>query len=466
MVEAYPMTKWVLDHANGVIVTSRHALDLLASHGQESRVGCGVVPLYLELPPPSESQRQSARAAMDVGPDQFLVCSFGFVHERKCSRTLLDAWEIGKPAPSARLVFVGEADGEYGSELRGAVRRHGADVQVTGYVDDDTFHRYMLAADLVVQLRSGSRGESSGAALYAMAYGRPLVVTRHGSLAEIPDDACVHVDLPVDANALATTLRQLAEDAARRCALGASARRWVETSRRPQQAADALAQYLARFNDPATVHWRERLSARTDELARSLGNRAGVRGDEVDQWAEELQRATAPPHDATIERAFASLLPRVASPGSQSSARSAMQAADVLALSADDPRLRTVCGTKVDGVIVSNGNQGMLLYGPYVPIQAGAYRVRVYGEAAGSPGQPFGVLEAVADGGRRKLARQPLADRSSRGSMDGLLGRLDFVVHEALADLEIRVIVPQDTRMAIESIDVVTLGASQASPST
>jgi hypothetical protein len=108
----------------------------------------------------------------------------------------------------------------------------------------------------------------------------------------------------------------------------------------------------------------------------------------------------------------------------------------------------------------------MLLYGPYVPIQAGAYRVRVYGEAAGSPGQPFGVLEAVADGGRRKLARQPLADRSSRGSMDGLLGRLDFVVHEALADLEIRVIVPQDTRMAIESIDVVTLGASQASPST
>jgi len=101
--------------------------------------------------------------------------------------------------------------------------------------------------------------------------------------------------------------------------------------------------------------------------------------------------------------------------------------------------------------------------GPYLAIEAGTYRVRVYGEAAGSPGKPFGMLEAVAEGGRKQLASSEVADRSGRGSLDGFLGRVDFVASQSLADLEIRVIIPGSTRMAIESIDVIPLGASQSS---
>jgi len=220
---------------------------------------------------------------------------------------------------------------------------------------------------------------------------------------------------------------------------------------------------VLRFNDPATIHWRDRLTALAKPSSSSMGQGSATRIADLSPRIEALHRATAPPHDATIERAFAALLPRVISTAGSAADRASLQPSDALEIPAADPRLQTACGTKVDGIIVSNGHPGVLLFGPYLAIEAGTYRVRVYGEAAGSPGKPFGMLEAVAEGGRKQLASSEVADRSGRGSLDGFLGRVDFVASQSLADLEIRVIIPGSTRMAIESIDVIPLGASQSS---
>ena len=48
---------------------------------------------------------------------------------------------------------------------------------------------YLSAADLAIQLRKNSRGETSRAVLDCMAAGLPVIVNAHGTAAELPDYA-------------------------------------------------------------------------------------------------------------------------------------------------------------------------------------------------------------------------------------------------------------------------------------
>ena len=100
---------------------------------------------------------------------------------------------------SVHLVFVGENDGgAYGQHLLDKIRQARLQdrVRITGWADGETFRRYLAAADLAVQLRTLSRGETSGAVLDCMNHGLPTVVNAHGSLAEL-DPAAVWL-LPDD----------------------------------------------------------------------------------------------------------------------------------------------------------------------------------------------------------------------------------------------------------------------------
>jgi len=63
----------------------------------------------------------------------------------------------------------------------------------TGYVDGGAYRTWLAAADVAVQLRTDSRGETSGAILDCMGAGLATVVNDHGSAAELPADAVVRL---------------------------------------------------------------------------------------------------------------------------------------------------------------------------------------------------------------------------------------------------------------------------------
>src|SRR4030095_1675322 len=151
-----------------------------------------------------------------------LVCSLGYMNDRKLSAELLDAWCLRDKRVPSRLVLVGETEARYGEVLRSkiALSENPSEIRITGYVSEEDFQQYVQAADVIVQLRKGSRGEASRAALYAMAHGVPLVASRHGSFAEIPDDACVHVDDPLDITQLAAIVSDLVDNADKRAMIG------------------------------------------------------------------------------------------------------------------------------------------------------------------------------------------------------------------------------------------------------
>ena len=210
----YPCNKPVLDHAAGVIVHSSYSKTLADRwYGAGRSADWRYIPLLRALPGPLD--RAAARAALGLTEDDFLVCSFGLIAITKCNEKILEAWlgssELSQD-PRSQLVFVGENHiGKFGNEL--AARMAGQPrVKITGFVSQEMFRTYLAAADCAVQLRSRSRGETSGTILDSLAYRLPVVINAHGSAAEVPDQIVLKLPDDFTGEELAAAILRLRDE--------------------------------------------------------------------------------------------------------------------------------------------------------------------------------------------------------------------------------------------------------------
>ncbi|MEI6414397.1 MAG: glycosyltransferase, partial [Pseudomonadota bacterium] len=189
----YPANLTVLQQAQGVIVHSEHSRVLACQwHGEGFSHDWAVIPHLRVLH--TGMDRAESRQQLGLKADDFVVCSVGILAPTKLNHRLLAAWLGSALARDKRcvLVFVGQNhSGVYGQRLLDTLAASGlADrIRITGWADTHTFRRYLAAADVAVQLRTWSRGESSGTVLDTMAQGLPTLVNAHGSMAELPGDA-------------------------------------------------------------------------------------------------------------------------------------------------------------------------------------------------------------------------------------------------------------------------------------
>lgn len=241
VVWAYPCNTAVLRGALGVLVHSEYSRRLAAFwHGNGAGEDWHVVPLLRVAEPAPD--RAQARKALDLGDDDFVVCSFGMLGPSKLNDRLLSAWLDSTLAadPRSILVFVGENQpSTYGLALLAAIRRSGLEkrIRITGWADAATFRSYLAAADIGVQLRTKSRGESSSAVLDCMNYGLAVIVNANGSMGDLPANGVWSI--PDDfANAeLTGALESLWKAPARRTALGIHAREIIRNVHGPRKCA-------------------------------------------------------------------------------------------------------------------------------------------------------------------------------------------------------------------------------------
>lgn len=227
----YPCNLPVLQNALGVIVHSENSKRLADQHyGIGSCAEWSVIPLLRMVP--VVKPRLQAKAELNFPEGSFVVCSFGMLGPTKLNHRLLGAFLQSALAknPTAYLVFVGENhDGEYGKSLLSTIRRCGIEdrIRITGWVDCDSFQNFLAAADIGVQLRTKSRGETSAAVLDCMNHGMATVVNANGSMADLDAQGVWLLPDEFDDTALVIALESLWCDSQRRSELGASAKRLV-----------------------------------------------------------------------------------------------------------------------------------------------------------------------------------------------------------------------------------------------
>lgn len=95
--------------------------------------------------------------------------------------------------------------------------------------------------------------------------------------------------------------------------------------------------------------------------------------------------------------------------------------------------------------LYSSGNRGFLLYGPYVPLNLGLYRLKVYGEVI--RGGDAAWVDVVSKSGKELHWRGVLTQQAAA---PGLIANADVLVSNNIDDLEIRVHVGTNDEVRVD----------------
>lgn len=237
----YPCNLSVLRQARGVIVHSETSVKLAKKlYGNKFTHDWVSIPLMRVLA--NKCSRQAARQRLGLNDSDFLICSFGLLNETKCNERLLNSFLKSRLAASnhCKLIFVGQNDaGIYGVKLLEIIASKALpeSVSITGWLDQDMFRDYLSAADVAVQLRSHSRGETSAAVLDCMNFGLPTIVNANGSMSELPADVVWMIPDQFSDTELVDALEQLWQQPQQRQELGNQARYVIETQHDPKKCA-------------------------------------------------------------------------------------------------------------------------------------------------------------------------------------------------------------------------------------
>ncbi len=246
-IMAHSANRQVLDSALGVMVHSRHSIERARQDYGDCFDG-HLVQVPFAHPPRRHIDRAEARRRLGVAPYDYLVCSFGFMAPSKLNGELLAAWLQSGLAASAgaRLVFAGQGgSGEHGKAMQHLLADC-PNASVTGYIETDSYADWLAAADVGVQLRTNSRGETSAAIFDCLTQGLALVYNAHGTAAELPPDVGARLRDGFEAAELAATLLRLRTEPA-----------WRQQLMRAGQA------YVSQQHDPALVARRYREAIET-----------------------------------------------------------------------------------------------------------------------------------------------------------------------------------------------------------
>ena len=249
VMEDLPANFQVLRNAEGIIMHSEFGREL-AEQWYAGSTGAGWAIVHqahsLEAGPP----RARARQRLGISDGDFLVCSFGIIAPTKLNHRLLQAWLDSRLRTSrrTRLVFVGDHhDSDYGRELARTISKAGlaSRVTITGFCSDADYRLWLAAADVAVQLRQSTRGETSRAALDCAGAGVALIVNAHGTMRDLSmvqqvPDAFADEDL-------VRALEHLWSDRDACREIGARARAHIRHHHAPRVAAERFAAAIEQF---------------------------------------------------------------------------------------------------------------------------------------------------------------------------------------------------------------------------
>jgi len=225
----FPLTMWVVEPATGIIVHSHYAERCLRKLGFQRPVW--VIPMPAWPVDVTASRTQAA--------DLVIGC-FGHMNTAKRLPQLLDAFaRLHARRPGARLVLGGSPSP--GIDLPGLVSACNLDDAVVrhDYLDEDSLWQQIADADVLVNLRSPTMGETSGMVVRALSLGKPLVVSDVGWFSELPNEVAVKV--PVDereTEMLDRALEKLAADEQYRERMGKAAVAWARSEHDLDRTAD------------------------------------------------------------------------------------------------------------------------------------------------------------------------------------------------------------------------------------
>lgn len=174
---------------------------------------------------PSTASRKDARLKLRIVSNEFTILFFGLVRSYKGVGELLEDFEK-LYIPHAKLLIVGQSDDPILTNRISKASEHSTVDFYPGFVADQDVAAYFKASDVVCLPFKALT--TSGSALLALTFGKPIIAPRTGSLVDLPEEVGYFYD-PKDSKGLVECLQQAATDNAALKARVTAAKAYTQT---------------------------------------------------------------------------------------------------------------------------------------------------------------------------------------------------------------------------------------------
>ena len=200
-----PLTRYFLSACHGFVTMSRSVLaDLRRLHFRQPAL-YRPHPLYDNFGP--TKPKAAALAALKLDPSFGYLLFFGFIRAYKGLDILLEAFADERLAAlPVKLIIAGEYY-EDAAPYEALIKQHNLEsrlIRATDFIPNEQVADYFCAADMVVQPYKNAT--QSGVSQIAYHFGRPMLVTDVGGLAELIPDGEVGYVVPPAPRAIADAL--------------------------------------------------------------------------------------------------------------------------------------------------------------------------------------------------------------------------------------------------------------------
>ena len=208
----FPLFERLVAASRGVIVHNQRSAEAIRRRVPRVPVAC--VPMGIPeastdpLPP-----REEARRGLGIDAGELLVGMFGFVTPMKRPLIVMRAFAaaLGRLG-AARLVIVGDVSDALDLEAEAQALGIAERVVLTGYLPYAEVKRWVAAADVFVNLRYPTAGETSASLVRLLSWEKTVLVSDYGQFRDIPEDTALRVPLgPSEEPELVELLVLLAE---------------------------------------------------------------------------------------------------------------------------------------------------------------------------------------------------------------------------------------------------------------
>lgn len=221
---AYPLVELPVRASTMTLVHSRTAREALLAACPDAVVH--TVRMGVELP--ALVDRGEARRRLGLGPG-LLLASFGLVTpEKQISVALRALGRLLEEGMDARYVLVGGTVPHYDVQAEAAALGLGDRVMLLGRVSEEFFWQYAFAADMCLNLRYPSGGETSATLMRLLAAGRTVLVTDQLHYLDLPEDVALRVEPGDEETGIYCAVRDLLRQPERRRELEKRARAFIE----------------------------------------------------------------------------------------------------------------------------------------------------------------------------------------------------------------------------------------------
>ena len=237
---AHPMNMELLRSGCRIVVHSRYAEERILKTGLIGEKDLCRINMIAQV---EENEEQIPRDLLysryRIPQDAKVICSFGYIMQTKHNLEVCRAVKKLAKKTGRKLCYVMVGQGEYADP-----EVDGKTVIKTGFTELAEFNSFIRHADLIVNLRYPSLGETSAAMLRILQLGKPCITNNGGWFSEIPDDVVKKVEISHLERNLEKALEELLLAPEKAGQLGARAAKYIEDEYSGKTIASKLYEFI------------------------------------------------------------------------------------------------------------------------------------------------------------------------------------------------------------------------------